>query len=206
MRGLLASLLLFGIGACRSDGLGLPTASCGALTDAVSCKAANCQVDECPDCNGGVTFAGCYDQNTLVIDCSWVCSHQTCGSYTDPATCAADANCQVGGCGGSDFECVNKGSEPLECPINPQDCADITDEATCSATTQCHPVFDEPLCACDGVGCCAHFDHCAEGPVHCASDALPACPPPPSCDGTEYVIGYDGGCAEGCVLASACNL
>jgi hypothetical protein len=136
-----------------------------------------------------------------------------CGDLKDEASCSADEACQVDACEGCDgvttfVGCVDASTLILPCStVCPQKtCGAITDAATCNASPACHTIYTEPACECAAVGCCAHFDSCAEGPAQCAADSLPACPLPPNCDGTKYVVGYAGGCAEGCVLASACGL
>jgi hypothetical protein len=88
---------------------------------------------------------------------------------------------------------------------SPAACAQAGTQAACDASPNCYSVFFDPnTCGCSGAGCCAHFNHCAEGPggaqcyggVSCALS-------PPFCEG-PYVVSYRGDCFEGCVNSADC--
>jgi hypothetical protein len=83
-------------------------------------------------------------------------------------------------------------------------CNQITTQAACDIRGDCHSVYVDPgTCGCASPGCCAHFDHCADGgKANCTGPALckaatPFCEAP-------YVVSYTGSCYEGCVHQNEC--
>jgi hypothetical protein len=62
------------------------------------------------------------------------------------------------------------------------------------------------VCGCAAVGCCIHYQHCAEGKkAQCTRPAGFACTiAQPGCEGA-YVVGYTNSCYEGCVRATDCG-
>jgi hypothetical protein len=83
-------------------------------------------------------------------------------------------------------------------------CSQITTQAACDLRSDCHAVYVDPgTCGCASQGCCAHFDHCADGgkadctgPASCTI-VTPFCEAP-------YVVSYKGQCYEGCVRQTSC--
>jgi hypothetical protein len=79
--------------------------------------------------------------------------------------------------------------------------------ADCDARPACHPVFiDQMVCGCAALGCCIHYQRCADGKkATCTAPAGLACEAPqPRCEG-PYVVGYTTSCYEGCVRATDCG-
>jgi hypothetical protein len=84
-------------------------------------------------------------------------------------------------------------------------CAQETTVEGCDARTDCHSVFIDPHdCRCAALGCCAHFQRCADGkkanctgPVACTIASI-------FCEG-PYVVSYTNACYEGCVRATECG-
>jgi hypothetical protein len=205
--------LVLALGACGGGGLGV--GNCSDHHDASSCSAdPSCEAAGCPDCNGGSSFSACYPKGEgQHFLCPGIACAPACSTITTQAQCDANPQCESVGCpdcaGGKTFSgCYDKGKAPaLVCPMAGPDCSVYTDEASCTANSQCHSVFiDSQACACAGAGCCTHFDHCADGPVKCSHSPGPAsCTmSTPVCEG-DFVVGYRGGCPEGCVRKNQCD-
>jgi hypothetical protein len=124
----------------------------------------------------------------------------------DHDACAMRADCEVASCpkcgGQIAYGCLAAGSPPPQCPVAKCSCEAFTDETSCDAASGCIAVYVSPPCGCDQIGCCMHYDHCADT-VQCFPDAHPACPPTPGCK-PGYSLAYDGGCAIGCVADAIC--
>jgi hypothetical protein len=126
-------------------------------------------------------------------------------STLDAAACGLRSDCEAASCkscGKTVYSCLDAGAPAPSCPVTKCSCGEFTDEASCNQVEGCIAVYVSPACQCAGIGCCMHFDHCAET-VQCAPDATPLCPPPPECK-AGYTNVYDGGCAVGCVTADVC--
>lgn len=105
-------------------------------------------------------------------------------------------------------ECHDYGESPIACPaIACPDCFDLGEEA-CLDHPDCHAVYNAdavPVCDCNTPGCCIFFERCSEGPAICEAPPEILCDRiPPECDG-PYVIGYRGGCYEGCARIEECR-
>jgi hypothetical protein len=87
----------------------------------------------------------------------------------------------------------------------PAGCAQITTQTACDANPSCYSVFFDPnTCGCATAGCCARFNHCAEGPAGAQCYGGVSCAlNPPFCEG-PYVVSYRGECYEGCVNSMDC--
>jgi hypothetical protein len=86
-------------------------------------------------------------------------------------------------------------------------CAQETSVEACDARTDCHSVFVDPrTCGCAALGCCAHFERCAEGKIaKCTAPGGLGCEiAEPYCEG-PYVIAYTDICYEGCVRQTECG-
>jgi hypothetical protein len=83
-------------------------------------------------------------------------------------------------------------------------CGQLNTQEACDQRTDCHSVSsDSNTCDCATLGCCLRFNHCDDGgAVACdgrvtCSIVTPACRAP-------YVVQYQNGCFNGCVLATKC--
>lgn len=93
-------------------------------------------------------------------------------------------------------------TSPSDAPVAV--CSQLTAQAGCDLRSDCHTVYVDPgTCGCSSPGCCARFDHCADGgkadctgPATCKI-ATPFCDPP-------YVVAFTGTCYEGCVRQTTC--
>jgi hypothetical protein len=86
-------------------------------------------------------------------------------------------------------------------------CSSLTLLADCQARSDCHAVYlDQITCGCASVGCCIHFNRCADGgKAVCTAPATFGCTIAAiSCVGA-YVNSYTTNCYEGCVLPSECG-
>ena len=86
-------------------------------------------------------------------------------------------------------------------------CSQLTLLADCQARSDCHAVYmDQVTCGCATVGCCIHFNRCADGgKAVCTPPATFGCTIAAiSCVGS-YVTSYTTDCYEGCVLPSECG-
>jgi hypothetical protein len=86
----------------------------------------------------------------------------------------------------------------------PGNCAQAGTQAACDANPSCYSVFFDPHnCACAGLGCCARFNHCAQGAGAQCYGGVSCALSPPFCEG-PYVVSYRGDCFEGCVNSLDC--
>ena len=87
---------------------------------------------------------------------------------------------------------------------NHQPCVQLATRAACDASTACHSVFFDPHnCSCAGAGCCAQFNHCADGNGAACYGGVSCALAPPFCEGA-FVVAYRNDCFEGCVQAADC--
>lgn len=206
-------LVLGGV-ACGSGGLN--SSNCAEHKDEATCAAdAACKAFGCGDCKGGLGFAACAPKGEVPIyACPAIACAQPCTSYSDGATCAADARCEVTGCpdckGGTTFVgCYEKGAGPdLVCLADcASDCGKYTTEAGCETDAACHAVYqnDSTTCLCGVPGCCTKFTECKGGPAFCSPQGtgMACLAPDPICEG-DFTVGYGAACSEGCVKKSAC--
>jgi hypothetical protein len=124
----------------------------------------------------------------------------SCGAACTGVVCPVlDAGCTGSSCA---LDAARVDAAPSDTPLAA--CSQVATEADCNLRGDCHSVFVDPgTCGCAGAGCCAHFDHCADGKTaNCTGPALcklatPFCEAP-------FVLSYTGTCYEGCVRQGEC--
>ena len=189
--------------------------ACRQLGEAACRTRSDCAVAACSLCGGGPSFIGCYDP---AREPGPVCTGIACPapcSVLDEASCRTRTDCRVDSCpgcnGGSSFVRCADADDPLAigCPaiLCPAPCTAMTTKDACEARTDCHSVFvDDRACGCAALGCCARFSRCADGAsAVCKAPSILCDLVTPYCEG-PYVVGYSGGCYEGCVLSSDCAI
>jgi hypothetical protein len=149
-----------------------PQCDCASLDEA-TCRANadRCTVAECPTCNGGMMYAGCYDLGTTI----------GCGLDCAAPGCRSNADCTVAG-----ELCAYPGMPVCgACAIPPDAC---TADSDCQPGSVC--AQDPSGCAC-GPGCvpacqsdadCQGGESCQNGhcgEILCAADS--DCPPSFAC-------------------------
>ena len=170
-----------------------PNPACASL-DETSCRArSDCTVQQCPDCMGGQTFAGCAQPGGAGVECG-PCP-PTCSTF-DETSCKSNDYCHPGYCadcnGGQKFTTCLGPNEAVACPKSACPvavaCANVPDEATCKGRSDCHGLYC-PECnggvqylgcgdtgttvACDGV--CPAFKPCAAVTTSAECDARTDC-------------------------------
>jgi hypothetical protein len=163
-----------------------PQCDCSAFDEA-TCRAVGdrCTVGECPDCNGGSSYVGCFDP-TETFGCPAIACEPGCRTGADcqdqGAYCAPPGSpTPCGICNMPDQQC----SSDDECQAaNPTTICDVN-TAGCGCVPECLP-------GCQGDGQCAAGQICLDArcqPAPCDSNT--ACPP-------NFACGASGGAGRSC--------
>jgi hypothetical protein len=120
--------------------------SCNDLSETACQGRSDCQTEHCPNCDGGVGFAGCIALGEPAVQCPAACLGAPCGQLNE-GLCKSRSDCTAEYCpncsGGQTFEgCAGPGEGfacAAGCPAPPP-CSGL-DETSCKARSDCHPGY-----------------------------------------------------------------